>query len=101
MPTQQLDIRQAPAENAASESSPHTGWLASFHIDAPLMRLFVWSGLLLVLMTIIGFGWLMHMVPPPSPTDSKQETLRWVQDHHTSMLIGAALVTFFWSFWVT
>ena len=81
--------------------SPHSGWLATFRIDPLLMRLFVWTGLALVLMTGIGFGWLMHMVPPPSPTDSKQATLQWVAEGQTSILLGAALVTFFWSFWVT
>ena len=81
--------------------SPHSGWLASFRIDPFVMRLFVWSGLILVLMTVVGFGWLMHMVPPPSPAASKQEMLDSVREHQTSILIGAALVTFFWSFWVT
>src|ERR1700758_2508727 len=52
-------------------------------------------------MTVIGFGWLMHMVPPPSPADSGEATLQWVAEHQTSILIGAAMVTFFWSFWVT
>lgn len=85
----------------AQPESPHTGWLASFRIDPVLMRLFVWSGLVLVLMTVIGFGWLMHMVPPPSPSNTKHETLTRVSEHQTSILIGAALVTFFWSFWVT
>ena len=81
--------------------SPHSGWLASFRIDPLVMRLFVWSGLILVLMTVVGFGWLMHMVPPPSPAASKQEMLDSVREHQTPILIGAALVTFFWSFWVT
>lgn len=61
------------------------------------MQLFVWSGLILVLMTVVGFGWLMHMVPPPSPAASKQEMLDSVREHQTPILIGAALVTFFWS----
>jgi hypothetical protein len=94
-------MTEAQLRETVHSESPHTGWLAAFRIDPLLMRLAVWTGLLLVLMTVIGFGWLMHMVPPPSPSDSKQETLRWVSEHQTSILIGAALVTFFWSFWVT
>lgn len=90
-----------PTEPSAPAEPIHSGWLASFRIDPLLMRIFVWSGLALVLMTAIGFGWLMHMVPPPSPEDSKEATLRWVDEHQISILIGAALVTFFWSFWVT
>jgi hypothetical protein len=81
--------------------SAHTGWLAEFRIDPVVMRIFVWTGVALVAATIVGFGWLMHMVPPPSPSDNSEETLAWVQNHQTSILIGAALVTFFWSFWVT
>jgi hypothetical protein len=81
--------------------SPHSGWLESFHIDAGLMRIFVWSGLVQTAMTGVGFGWLMHMIPPPSPDDSAQETLVWVSSHQTSILIGAALVTFFWCFFAT
>jgi hypothetical protein len=80
---------------------PHSGWLADFRIDPVLMRIFVGTGLTLVLMTVIGFGWLMHMVPPPSPSASKDVTLAWVATNQTQILIGAALVTFFWSFWVT
>jgi hypothetical protein len=94
MPVQQLDA-------TTGRESPHTGWLASFRIDPVPMRIFVGTGLVLVLMTIIGFGWLMHMVPPPSPADSKQATLAWVAKYQTSILIGATLVTVFWSFWVT
>ena len=89
------------ASKVGDTQSPDEGWLASFRIDPMLMRAFVWTGLALVLMTAIGFGWLMHMVPPSSPADSKQETLQWVSAHQTSILIGATLVTFFWSFWVT
>jgi hypothetical protein len=85
----------------AGVESVHSGWLAEFRIDPVISRLFVWSGLSLVLMTIVGFAWLMHMVPPHSPTDSAEQTLAWVRANQTSILIGAALVTFFWSFWVT
>lgn len=81
--------------------SPHTGWLADFRFDPPVMRGFIWSGLALVAMTAIGFGWLMHMIPPPSPNMGKAQALAWVSANQRSMLIGAALCTFFWSFWVT
>jgi hypothetical protein len=91
--------REEPAPTEAA--SPHSGWLASFQIDPLLMRIMVWSGLALVFMTIIGFAWLMHLVPPPAPNWSTQHALGWAQSHHTSILIGAAVCTFFWSFWVT
>lgn len=55
----------------------------------------------LVAATAIGFGWLIGYVNPPSPSLSAAEFLARVQAHQTSMLIGCALCTFFWSFWVT
>jgi hypothetical protein len=85
----------------AHTRSPHGGWLAEFRIDPRLMRLFVYSGLLNVAAVGIGFALLMHMVPPPSPTWSKMQTLHWVQQHRTSILIGALICTFFWCFFVT
>lgn len=99
MITDQLPQPTTPA--GRTPEPVHVGWLASFRIDPLIMRIFIWTGVALVAATIAGFGWLMHMVPPPSPSDSPGETLAWVQDHQISILIGAALVTFFWSFWVT
>jgi len=95
MATHQLEADRTDVE------SVHNGWLAEFRIDPVITRIFVWSGLSLVLMTAVGFAWLMHMVPPHSPTDSAEQTLAWVKGNQTSILIGAAMVTFFWSFWVT
>lgn len=69
--------------------------------DPFLMRVFVWTGILLVVMTIIGFGWLLGYVDPPSPSMSGEELLVRVKANQMSMLIGCALCTFFWSFWVT
>lgn len=73
----------------------------TFPIDPAVMRGLVWSGLALVAFTAVGFAWLMHMIMPPSPEESAAETLARVAEHQTSILIGAALVTFFWAFWVT
>lgn len=73
----------------------------AFPIDPVVMRGLVWSGLALVAFTAVGFGWLMHMIMPPSPEDSAAQTLAWVAEHQTSILIGALVVTFFWAFWVT
>lgn len=92
--TQQIDP-------PATRRTPRPEGPGEFRFDPAVMRFFVWSGVVLVAATIVGFGVLMNMVPPPSPSDSPEETLRWVQDHQTSMLVGCAIVTFFWSFWVT
>lgn len=84
-----------------AEESVHAGWLATARIDPLVMRIFVWSGFALMGGIAVGFGWLMHMIPPPGPGLTKAELLQRMQDQHTSFLIGAAVLTFFFSFWVT
>lgn len=74
---------------------------ASMQIDPFLMRLCLWTGVALVAMTVVGFGWFMGYVPPPSAAMSPEQMLTFVQTNKTSILIGCALCTFFWSFWVT
>lgn len=74
--------------------------------DAPrydpfLMRLAIWTGIALVAMTAIGFGGFLGYINPPSPSLSAADMLARVAANQTSMLIGCALCTFFWSFWVT
>jgi MFS family permease len=92
-------------DEIAVEEAPttpgHPGWWSTRHVDPVVARVLVWTGVALVGMTIVGFAWLMHMVPPPSPADTPEQSLAWVSAHQTSILIGAALVTFFWSFWAT
>jgi len=89
--------------SSATDSRP--AWMnehgGPFRIDPVLMRGLVWSGLALVAFTAVGFGWLMHMIMPPSPEETAAQTLARVAEHQTSILIGATLVTFFWAFWVT
>ena len=70
-------------------------------IDPFLMRLCIWTGIALVTFTGIGFGLFLGYIDPPSPSISADAMLARVKEHQTSMLIGCALCTFFWSFWVT
>lgn len=76
---------------------------ANTHISADpfVMKLCIWTGIVLVAATVVGFAWLMGYVPPPSPAWAPEQTLAWVQGHKTSILIGAALCTFFWALWAT
>ncbi|UCV23682.1 hypothetical protein [Ferribacterium limneticum] len=72
-----------------------------YEFDPFLMRVCLWTGLALVAMTAVGFGCFMGYVPPPAAAMSADDLLLYVREHKTSILIGAALCTFFWSFWVT
>lgn len=79
----------------------HSSISDRFEFDPFTMRACNWSGIALVVMTAIGFGWLIGYVQPPSPSVNMAEFLIRVQENQTAMLIGCALCTFFWSFWVT
>lgn len=70
-------------------------------VDPFLMRLCLWTGIALVAMTAVGLGWLMHYAPPPKAAWGSDQILAFVKIHQISILIGAALCCFFWSFWVT
>jgi hypothetical protein len=70
-------------------------------IDPFVMRACLCTGLALVAMTVIGFGYFIGYLPPPAASLSADEIFARVQGHKTSILIGGALCTFFWSFWVT
>lgn len=72
---------------------------AHSHGDRLVMKLLVYSGLLLVAMTAVGFGLLMQYIPPPHADMSAEETLLFVQERQFRILAGAAICTFFWSFW--
>lgn len=70
-------------------------------IDPLVMRVCIWTGLSLVAVTIIGFGYFIGYAPPPAASLGADEMLVFVREHKISILIGGALCTFFWSFWVT
>lgn len=70
-------------------------------IDLVVMRACVWTGIALVVMTVIGLGWLMGYAPPPRADFTAEQSLQFVQKNQVAILAGAALCTFFWSFWVT
>lgn len=87
------------ASNDAIAIWPGEG--APLAFDTLVMRACVWSGILLVAMTAVGLGWFMGYAPPPHADWSADKSLAFVSANQTSILVGAALCTFFWSLWAT
>ena len=83
------------------QTSAKYGERASDPFDPFVMRACIWSGLVLVIATAVGFGWLMGYVPPPRASMSADDMLGYVRGRQLPILAGCALVTFFWSFWAT
>jgi hypothetical protein len=51
-------------------------------------RLMAWSGPVLMVVFLIGFGPVAGFLPPPSPHDGVQKTLAFYQAHTTSIRLG-------------
>lgn len=53
----------------------------------------VWWAIVLTVVYGIALGFLLHMVPPPSPTLSADEVARFYAEHHTSIRVGAVVAS--------
>lgn len=70
-------------------------------MNATIMRVFVWSGVVLVAALIFAQGWMMGFIPAPPPSLSAEELARIFIERKDSILIGALLQCICWSFWFT
>lgn len=53
-----------------------------------IMRLCVWSGVVAMVVLLIGQGVVARFVPPPSPANSLHETVALYQQHHERISAG-------------
>jgi len=70
-------------------------------LDAGLAKAAVWSGIALIVAMIIAQGFLMHFIPPPSPSLSAQELAQRFIDRRDQIRLGCLIQCIFWSFWAT
>jgi hypothetical protein len=70
-------------------------------VDSFVMRLFLWSGVVVVVSVAIAGGLLMHYIPPPSPATSAQAFLHFVRAHRAGIIAGGAVAVVLWSLYQT
>jgi hypothetical protein len=70
-------------------------------LDSGLAKAAVWSGIALIVAMIIAQGFLMHFIPPPSPSLSAQELAQRFIDRRDQIRLGCLIQCIFWSFWAT
>lgn len=70
-------------------------------MNTTLMRVFLWSGVVLVAALIGAQGWLMGFVPGPAPSLSAQEVAQIFIDRKSNILIGCLFQCMTWSFYAT
>ena len=70
-------------------------------MNTPVMRAFLWSGVVLVATLIFAQGWMMGFVPGPSPALSAHDLAQIFIDRKSSILIGCLIQCITWSFYAT
>ncbi|MFP5307471.1 MAG: hypothetical protein ACLGI7_16820, partial [Gammaproteobacteria bacterium] len=70
-------------------------------MNATLMRVLVWSGVVLVAALIFAQGLMMGFLPGPSPALPAEELARIFIERKSSILIGALVQIICWSFYAT
>ena len=95
---ERMEVKSPSISNATAHIPGH---MTPMTFDPLVMRACVWSGIILVAMTVVGLGWFMGYAPPPRADWTAHQSLEFVKTNQTSILFGAAICTFFWSFWAT
>lgn len=66
-----------------------------------LMRIFTWTGIVLVTGLILAQGIILRFVPPTSPALSAQQISDLYANNSTRMQIGCLIQIVFWTFYTT
>jgi hypothetical protein len=70
-------------------------------VNSTIMRVFAWSGVVVIIALLFAQGWLMGFIPPPSPSLSAEELARIFIDRRDGILLGALIQCICWSFYAT
>jgi hypothetical protein len=70
-------------------------------MNATVMRVFVWSGVVLVAALIVAQGLMMGFIPGPPPALEPEQLKQIFVERKGSILIGALLQIICWSFYAT
>lgn len=70
-------------------------------MNTTVMRVFVWSGVVLVAALIFAQGWLMGFIPPPSPSLSAQELAQIFIERKSNILVGTLIQCICWCLYGT
>lgn len=70
-------------------------------MNTSIVRLFLWSGIMLIVAMLVAMIPLMHFLPPPSPSLSPEEITQRFVEHNTGIRFGSVIMCIFWSFWAT
>jgi hypothetical protein len=60
--------------------------------NTKLMRLLLWSGVVMMISVALVQGFVMHFIPPPSPAMTAEQIASIYADHRISLLAGSAII---------
>jgi hypothetical protein len=75
--------------------------MAQATMNTTVMRLFTWSGVVVIVGLLFAQGWLMGFIPPPSPALSPKVLAQVFIERRVSILLGALIQCVCWSFYAT
>lgn len=71
------------------------------HMNTSILRVFLWSGVVLVAALIVAQGVMMGFIPGPSPELSAEELRAIFVERRSDILAGALVQIICWSFYAT
>jgi hypothetical protein len=70
-------------------------------MNTTVMRVFTWSGVVVIVALLFAQGWLMGFIPPPSPALSAHDLAQIFIGRRDGILLGALIQCIGWSFYAT
>jgi hypothetical protein len=70
-------------------------------LNPTVQRILLWTGPALVAVLVIALIPLAHLIPPPSPADSREQIAAFFAAHTTGIRVGCVLMMIFFTFFAT
>jgi hypothetical protein len=89
-------MRAIASDNPRSGTADELASRDARVLNLKVQLICAWSGVVLLIGFLLGWGWLADMIPPPAPTASPEEIRAFFEEDLTSKRIGILLAMSVW-----